>query len=345
MTKNANSKLWSWFSDAQGTGGTFNSNQPLGGDEALSIDGSGFGSAPTVLIYAKWTEGSEGESVSLNSPEVGSFDSGSYATGLTPNFFTMNGSTGVSIREGGTDAVTDNRLTGFVKMVPNFTEYLISYDTGVPDGRHFSSESTPNTLPVISPLKMAWLSDQPLDDVTKADIVPYSWVGNGFSLVGNQAPTAIGAQSGFTFNKWNNFLAYQKAGVDPYLDNGISEIANTDPSVGTYTAIITDQPIFDPSADDPWFNHINFPAWTGNGDLDLTQHLFRYAYIAVGANARARLELGDNADYTLCTYKRIIAHDSWSDTNVTVTTDSKQRENMTHWFITNADGTRQSGAL
>lgn len=345
MTKNANNKLWSWASDSQGSGGTFNSNQQLGGDQVLSVDGSGFGGAPTVIMAAKWTDGKESEQVELDSPEIGDFDEGSYASGLLPKFFSMDGSTGASIREGGTDAVTDNRLTGFVKVVPNFTEYLISYDSGVPEGRNFSSTSTPETMPVISPLKMAWLSDQPLDDVTKADIVTFSWVGNRFSLVGNQAPTAIGAQSGFTFNQWNNYLAYQKAGVDPFVDNGISEIANTDPSAGTFTEVITDQPIFDPSADNAWFNHINFPAWTGNGDQDLTQHLFRYAYIAVGDNARARLELGNNADYTLCTKKRIIPHDSWTDTNVTVTTDSKQRENMSHWFITNADGTRQSGEL
>lgn len=345
MTKNAVAKNWQWDGGDTGTGGTYNSNQPGGGDEMLSINGSGFGLAPIVIAYAKWTEGNEGEQLNLTSIDVGDdFDSGSYATGLAPKLFTLDGSLGASIREGGTNAVTDNKLTGFVKVLPNFTEYLIALDMGVPVGRHFSMANAPLTLPVGSGTKLAWLSDQPLDDPALADIVPFSYVGtaSGWLLVGNQAPPPISIGSSFDFDTWNGFLAYQKAGADPVLDNGISETVTTSPSTGTLQRV-TNLPTFAASATNKYYNRVNFPAWTGNAPQDLTQHLFRYYYLAVGANARARLELGDNAVYANCGYRRVIPHTAWSDTNVTVTTDSKQRSGMTHWFITDADGVQQSG--
>jgi hypothetical protein len=345
MTKNAVAKSWDWSADATGTGGTYNSNQPLGGDKVISIDGTNFGLAPTVIAYAKWTEGAEGEQVPLSSTDVGAdFDQGHYGGGLLPNYFTLDGSTGASNRQGGVTTET-NVMTGFMKVLPNFDEYLVAYDSGVPDGRHFSSESTPNTLPVISVLKMHWMSDEPLDNPVLADMVAMSWVGNSFAVGGNNASIAVYSSAEFAFNKWNGYLSYIGVGADPFVDNGVVELQQTIPDVGTITTIKTDAPTFGGGATNPYYNHVNFPAWSGNGDQSLTQHLFRYYYLAVGANARARLELGDNSVYANCFYRRVIPHTSWSATNVTVTTDSKQREKMTHWFITNADGTRQSGAL
>lgn len=345
MSKNVVSDVHSWDVNDTGDGGGFNSNQPLGGSKVLSIDGVGFGGEPTVIIAAKWNEGNIGAEAGLDSPEVGVFDQGSYSTGLLSKYYTMGDSTGVGIREGGTDASVDNRLTGFVKVLPNFTEYLISFDSGVPQGRHFSSMSEPNAMPDISVFKQSWASDQPLDDPDLADFIAMTWSGTSFATGGNQSGVTQYLTNLFDFDVWNGYLHHQKAGADPFLDNGEIESVITIPSHGTITDIKNDSPTFGGGATNPYYNRMSVPAWTGNGDQNLTQHLFRYLYLAVGENSRARLELGDRVSYDDCRFRRVIPHDSWSDTNVTVTTDSKQREGMTHWFITNADGTRQSGEL
>ena len=344
MTKNASSKSWTF--SATDTGGSFESSNP-DGNTTINITGTGFGTGPTINAYAKWTDGDEGAQVPLASTDVGSdFNTASYNTGLFPNYFTLDGSTGASLREGGTVATVNNRLTGFVRTFPNATEYLIAYDSGVPVGRNFSMASTPRTITTGSGLKMAWLSDQPLDNGSLSDIVAFSHIGATWILGGNQAPINIELNNTFDFDTWNGYLAYQKAGADPFIDNGLTEISQTVPSLGTHTILKTDDVIFNPAeATNAYYNHLSFPGWSGNEDQNRCQHIFRYFYFALGPNARARVELGDSSVYTSCSYRRVIPHTAWSDTAVTIDVDTKQRKGMTHWFLTNADGVRTSGVL
>lgn len=345
MTKNVVAKTWEWASGATGSGGTYNSDQPFG-ENTITITGTGFGAGPTIAIFAKWTDGVNGEEIPLSSPDIGAdFDTGNYATGFKSKYFTLGDTTGASFREGGTDASTDNRLTGFVRILSAFDTYLAAHDMGVPSGRNFSGVATANTLPSISSYKGLWLSDEALDNLTKADIVLPSWTTAAFQIAGNQAEAPITMTTDFDFDEWNSYLVYQEPGADPFVDNGITEASVTIPSQGTTTVLKTDAPTFNSSATAAQYTHVNFPAWSGNGSQDLTQHLFRYFYLATGANARARLELGNNSTYTNCTERRVVPHDSWSSTEVIATLDTLQAQNMTHWFITNASGTQQSGLI
>ena len=119
MTKNAVGGTWNI--KRTGLGGTFNSDEPEG-LVTITATGTGFGSAPTITQFAKWTEGVVGATVPLDSQDIGSdFDSGSYQSSpfLQPKYFTLEDTVGASIREGGTTAAT-NRLTGFPQEHPAF---------------------------------------------------------------------------------------------------------------------------------------------------------------------------------------------------------------------------------
>ena len=112
---------------------------------------------------------------------------------------------------------------------------------------------------------------------------------------------------------------------------------------GTSVTIVTDQPTFENGGPSEQYTHIQM--WSGNGDQDESQHLYRWYYLATGANARARIELGNNSVYEDCTRRRLVPHTTWSDTEVTTAVDEFQLANVTHWFVTNASGTRTSGTI
>jgi hypothetical protein len=219
--------------------------------EPIVISGTGFGTAPDVVLYSDWTDGVISQTAQISDAIIGSWDSGSYATALLPKYYELSGRVGITNREGGVNATTNNRLTGFVKQFPSHTDYFVAYDMGVPSGRTFSGSSTESTLPAISSLKFCWKSHNALDTPEDVDIVCHSWNGSSFVTGGNQAVTEIGGtptdlylNSTFDFNAWNYFSIYQKAGTpNPNLNSGVSLVTKSN-STGTIKKNRTSLPIY-----------------------------------------------------------------------------------------------------
>lgn len=337
-------KVWLFVPSVVGNGGTYNTDQPEGRSNTLTVNGSGFGPGPTIAKAAKWTNGVVDTLAQLDSTEHGGpMDKSHYSNNILPPYKWMDGSTGVGLRQGGI-VIEENRRTGFVFYIPPSTEILQSFDCGVPPGRTFSGASEPYQLPWDhSVLKMTWWTNDGEVGPPKVNTCVYTWVGTEWSISGNNnRPSPFYEYAKFDFDVWNGYLLYQKAGANPGVDNGISEIAMCTPSTGTHHEVVTDQPMF-PDVAEPYYNEILVPAWCGNKSQDLCQHLYRYYYMAIGPNARARLELGNAPVYAACGRRRVIPHTTWADNQVVVETDEIQRSGMTHWFITNADGEQQSG--
>jgi hypothetical protein len=312
-----------------------------------TITGSGFGSGPTVAIFADWMSEEEGQTAALDSPLIGSFDSGSYATGILPKYVSAFGKTGISMRQGGTNANTDNRLTGFVKQMTPFKNFYMSFEACVPSGRFFPGASSPLTMPAMSSCKPAWLSDGGLDSPTKADVVLGSWIGSNFNFLGNTCPFNIYMASSFDFDGWNSFHGCAIAGTPDAFSNLATIFSSLTNQFGSVLDSLTTQPAFGSGATAAQYTHVNFPAWAGNGSQDLAQLIFSTFYLAVGADdsVRARLELTDSATYSGARIRRAMACDSWADGEITYTPSSKMLEGVTHWWVTTASGTQFSGEI
>ena len=308
----------------------------------LVLTDADFGEGPSVRLYAKWTEGTPGEAITLTDFEIGAADSANlWSGGALPTYQAMAGTTGLASRAGGTTSET-NDLRGFSFLIGEVTEYLISFDTGVPDGRHFSGATEPRTLPMVSSNKMAWFSDGPLDDRELADVVTPTFSGT-FLIVGNQSAAPIWLSNQFDWNDWQTFTTYQSAGASPLVDNGRTEVFCTR-SIGTAINTVTDRPMF-ANARNGRYTHLAFPAWQGNGNQDLTQHLFRYFYLATGPHSRARIELINTPTYAAATRRVIVPPTMWTTTEVRAHVDPMQRSGMTHVVVTRADGTQRIEAL
>lgn len=359
MTQNAIAKTHTI--KETGTGDKYNSWEKNGGIKTLNLTGVDFGNAPTVLAYSSWAHGYEGETAGLDSQDIGpDFDTGHYTSGLQPKYFSVDGHTGVGNRQGGTnpDADVDNVRTGFVRIRPPYSERLVAYNFAVPLDKLFSGTTELGTMPIDSVLKMLWESYNALDDPDQADFVAGSWVGNSFSLGGNQASFSQYVQSAFTFGKWNSLLHYKVAGSpDPFVDNGLSEVVHTVPDVGTYINIHDDTPTFGGGAINAAYTHRAMPGWSGSGPQANTLMVHSYYYEAEGPNSRARLELSDSPIYGSTdsnapsgSGSRIVVpcginvpNTTWTNTNITALSDSKQREGRPYYHLTRADGTRTSG--
>jgi hypothetical protein len=339
MTKHAESN--SWTLSNPGVSGRYESSN-VDGNKYIDISGIGFGLASTIEIWREWTNGNTGQDVSLTAGagEIGDFTSGSYATGLPPKFFSKGNTQGASIREGGTDASVDNRRTGAIKVSDPFTEVLIMSSDAVPDGHYFTGTSAVNTLPITSNYKGIWLSDGPLDDPALADIVFFSYIGTGagWVIVGNQAsdPIYMG-DSSYNFNGWNYKACYQKAGTDPFLDNGITRAFMANPEGATSIVEVLDQPMF-ANATNAQYTHVNAPGWVGENNQDNVLHIFRHYYLAVGANAGNVVVVGDDPVLSNCTQIRPLPHEIRTDTRFkSLAVSTKLREGMTHYFVMRLD--------
>lgn len=314
------------------------------------ITGSGFGTGSSVVLFGNWMDKVVDSTASISDMIVGGWDTGNYATGLLPKIKEgIGGKTGITLREGGTNASTDNRLTGFVKQFAPFKNFFIGYEMCVPSGRYFPGASSADTLPGISAFKPIWLSDQALDSATKADVVLGSWTGADFNFVGNNCPYNIYMDSIFNFNAWNGFAGYAVAGADPFVNNGEMVSFKTSAS-GTTIDTVTNVPAFGASATDAQYTHVNFPAWSGNGSQDLAQALFAWVYISTGSDdsVKKRLELVNNLTPSSVTKRRQIPHIEWTDTYIDYDPGlltSEMVEGMTHICVMNGTSVLASRAI
>lgn len=318
------------------------------------VSGSNFGAPPTVTILADWSQGVVGQTAQLNSPIIGSFDSGSYATGLLPKYFAIGGQSGIGLREGGNSAATDNRLTGFKKTLDSYTDRCIIYHLGVPEGRYFPGSIAIGQPSIHSSLKNHWEFYGEPDSPTEADLVCVSWNGDNWVVGGNQAVTEAGGTpnslycgDAFDFYAWNRHCTVQKAGTpDPFTDAGYSEVHITT-SLGTSRNLRTSLPTFNSAnSAHPAYTTIAFPGWAGSGFQDEAQMLYRGYYFATGENCQARVEMINAATYAAATDISLpLPFTSWTDTQIVVSPPAHWWEGMTHICVTNANGTQQIQAI
>lgn len=317
--------------------------------------GESFGEGPNVVLFADFIDMPAGGTAALTDALIGEFTSSSYNTGLLPKLFDMGGVVGIGIREGGTNAATNNRLTGFVTVFDPHTDRLVAYDMAVPAGRHFSGATAPESLTTGgSTLKGAWDADDDLDDGTKADLVMPSWNGSNWVVGGNQAmseaggtPNSMYLGGAFDFGAWNGHLVCQIAGTpDPFVDNGFTEALITT-SGGTSRNVRTSVPTFNSAnSSAAQYTHFNFPAWSGSGSSqDLTQHLYSYIYRAIGPNCRARAELLNSATYLSASKKYTLPPTLWSADAVRIRPKEARKAGMTHICVTRANGNQTFRAL
>ena len=278
-----------------------------GSSVSLLTDGTNpFGTGPTNVKYDNYENGTAGADVSLANSEydtVSAFYPAKFRADSRSGNLAITGRTD----DGATSSINTIDLT-------STREVFLSYATKIPTGSFFPGNSTDNIpsdfYSTDSSWKIAWLQDDA--DIGKVnDICVPSHNGNGSWLVGgNGLDNKLTGLNGpsptwFGFNNWTRICGFLKAGATPQTDLGKVYFQALTSGVAMYEQE-ADVVVFSGGRAEPPYHwtQLNITGYSrsDSGVPDkVIQMLYDDLYVAWGANAAARVELGDNATYTSCT--------------------------------------------
>ncbi len=277
---------------------------------SLTTDGTNpFGTGPTNVRFEDFSGGTLGQTIE---PADTIFDANSQYYKAKYVSDSRSGSLAML----GVDTATTLPAINTVTLT-SAREVFLSYAMKIPAGKYFpglsgGSSGTDTDYSSNSSWKVAWLQD---GDGATNDICVPTHVGNGSWYVGgnglnNKLVTAdMGGNkpTWFGVNNWTRIGAFLKAGDVPQTDIGKVY----------FQAVTSGQTLFETSKDVVVFEgggatapyhwtKLNISGWHApneggsDGSGADVEYLFDDIYVAWGANAAARVELGNNVVYANC---------------------------------------------
>lgn len=284
----------------------------------VTINGTGFGPGPEVVLFDDFNSGKTGSAVDLAGPIIGKWGASTDYLGV-PTIETFNGSQAMRIRDWGQTGM--NRIAQLEALLPRrVNDVYFSYSVVVPPGRYFSGASTDNTFPDVSSWKFTWIADgtNAISSTTIYNLCVPTHVGSGSFQLGGNSGTLSYISIG---NYWNwhdkNYFSYGALANDtnPTGAAGTWFWQHSGKSGSPYTRTSTDKPIM-PAGVTTAFDRVKFPGWFGNGTYTNFEAYYDDVYVAVGNNALARVELSDSTALSSSVKNVALPVFSWSDTRI-----------------------------
>jgi len=319
----------------------------LSDGELVVISGSSFGdNGPNVYLFESFQRGVAGQEVDSGC-DVGEWVY--MEQGLTPTFIAddVSGSSNIAGRMI-VAGVKQDLITEFVGV----QEFFLSYRVKIPDGKHFPNAFAEETFSDGSNWKVAWIMDGYYGYYGNDDYCLPTWPnGTYWQIAGNDvaSQTEVGrpgtATQWFDWDVWNRFSVYMKGGLpDPIENFGVIWSQGMSEQYGQQVFSRTDTRIFDgdDSGDFPQdrgedddvsqWTHFYCPGWSRGTDVN-SEGWYDDIYLAIGPNAIARVEIGNNAMYSSCTKLDISTPTSWSDNSIVVTFRAPSFSNSESAFL------------
>ena len=289
-----------------------------GGSVSLLTDGTNpFGTGPTNVKY----ENFEGFTAGTRMETSTVFDTVSpFWSAPIENDISRSGSNSAKFTAPKESDASIGASINFIDFTGGTDEVFVSYAVQVPSGAYMVGANGGNSgtnadYSNDSAWKTAWLLG-PNRNSGLCDLVLATLVGDSWSMAGNDLGTilTLGADSPtwWKWANWNRMSTFLKAGATAQTDAGDAyfQIANGQEAITEYS----DTPVIFANAnsasgdfiDYKWYG-MSINGWmrdgVGGSDGSGAGIDTRYddIYVSWGANAAARVELGDNAVYTSCT--------------------------------------------
>lgn len=301
--------------------------------QQVTVSGSGFGtSGPDIQLYDDFSGGPSGSIVPLTSPEIGEWTKySSTSTSYHPIY------SNESVHSPPySEQIYRNGASSIMKkfFAAPVTEAFVSWWVRIPDGTKFPYYTDPGTATFAtgSNWKYTWLMDgEHKSDGTGGngyyDLCVPSYTNTDLArMAGNSYTPSPNIDWNITkwwsWTHWMRMTAWLKANqTDPTQNGTFYWQAFAEGQHNMTYQTITDQPVFraDSTAPDPpQWTLVSFPGWLRENDTDV-RPLYDDVYIAAGANAAARIEIGDNPVYTDCGNLELLTPTSWSDGKIVAT--------------------------
>lgn len=333
-------------------------------------NGQSFGTGPSVKFWFSARNPNGAATVdTINHPEIGRFSSrrlGSGSTAAPWNYWFDYRSQRYYVPTINIVGDSNNSYYSYnVDMGTPASEvegYLVSFRFAIPENYYFPGTDeafwNQTNSAVGSSMKMAWVTRNG-DDTAKGDLLLLTHSGGGnLNTIGNGASVLSKPTSdSHYFSHLNNIsrvdhsnrlLAYLKRPAGSVSgDRAPIEWSLVNTLKHTYTNA---QKIIKTNIEPMNHRYVAFAGWSdpdrdGRGSTIGSQLLYGDIYVAQGPTAKARIEIGDAAQYENCKWLFIAPPAQWSTQQVTTAFHPDEFEKANYWFITTADGTRYSGPL
>jgi hypothetical protein len=304
--QNITHTVWNNYSPPPQGAAIYSINGSLTDGSVLTIKGKGFGAGATNYIYenfANFTSAgqllqdvdNEFDTPSLFADSVADSRSGTYSIN------------GYGLHSSDYRANISNIILG-----GDPTEVFSSYSIKNPVGKHMphqGSDVVANTYPAVgSNFKPCWFlgPDSASNDIITPLLTQDRWSTDGNDLHNVAFTMGGSAPAFFTFGEWCRFTTWLKAGAVPEVDAGEMYFQGMSASGGQLEVTSQNAIFLGGTAPYKWTN-VNIIGWArettvgSTPDVANVQILLDDVYISWGDNAAVRVEIGDNANYGLCT--------------------------------------------
>jgi len=304
-----------------GTSGTFTDGQ------TVTISGSGFGSSgPNVVLFDDFEGGTNGASIPLNSPKIGSW----IAKG-TSDYYTNTAHVSGNLAMQSDQSIDyGNPL---ITAVPNpTTNIFVSWWIYLPAGDNYPGEGSGSIN-----WKTMWLMGSNTVD-NDLDIPTLLGVDN-WCVNGNSSPYTAWPAIHFTKGQWKRLSAWVKGNTGDNSDGhyymweltntGVVQLEHDDAARIFHMYNINGSP-----------GHYEQVSVNAYGRQTANSHpTFDDVYIATGPNAQARVEIGNASTYANCTKLGVVTTASWQNGAITGTVRPGSVQTGTAYlYVFDADG-------
>lgn len=307
----------------------------------VSVNGSGFGVGPEVVLFDRFDDQNLGETVNREAI-IGQWNENPppLLTGRPP-IVSFDGRYGVSHND------PNNGSTRYglnITNLPQHTKYLHFFKVGVPEGKHFPGGQAPETFNLDdSTFKMTWhaaLGDHPAAGTGRPDLVSLTFTPNVTSVgnnVGGVSRGSSGFRSHWVWNRWNSIREIHSPDSAVVTGPNGKYNLNVHNANGMYSSLPASYAAFQ-AINGPlnaeYFDRLSFMSWSGNASMANAQAIFSYAYLAIGLNADKHILLGNAPTLAECTNAvDIVVPDAWTDTKIDFTLTVEELFNNSHYFI------------
>lgn len=277
--------------------------------QTIIITGSDFGSGPNILLFDDFEKGSNGNNIAvgLNSAQIGAWTSvsGIPNVSIVPQYSNLNKLSGsLAMRAD----QTSNWSTKVCKQLPtNTTKIFISFWQLVPNGTNWPADKNGvnwKTIYIgvdgVASDNHTYLHQWLNGDASRAVSMTIFAYPEAFLRYANQSSMETGVWSRFSYYADAATTSSGILQVDELTRSGVIRRYNAN----NYRGLESGKS----------FNYLfvnYFARATSN-----CYPTYDDVYIAVGDNARARVEIGNNATYEKCTKLTICTPVSWSSTMI-----------------------------
>lgn len=348
--------------------------QPVSG--VVTLTGTGFGSAPNIVLFRRFLEGTDGSDLQETAPsgEIGNVTFN--GTNGLPVYGTMSGRLGLYNHKVG---ASSEFWAGWT--FPHARRVRVYYRYGIPPGKLHpgSGVTTPQTFSGSSDWKPLWLgydansfSGSAPNGDDKADLVIPTHNGNGGTGIFGNSVT-IGQlwnqNTSVAANYWEwdalNGICYVQdcdsaapstavSTQDTYFTNSL---VNASKTTGTWHKSVTTVPSFNPAVtaegtipdSGAYYGVVRLGSFSKRSSTagDNTQCFYCDLYIASESSDGADdywqgVFLGNAANFEDCTAGLWIPPDFWNDTGCVFTFPDDTE--LTHYHVFKGDRTIESGA-